>query len=499
MRLSPSGIARAGLAAAAGAGLVAGAMQLPGAFAVGPRGADAASTDTATTTVRGAALVCPGPELKGLKGVTDAAVGARVAAVAAPTSLLGNVKPAAADGAVTLSGMPRGAVGAPVTTRGAVTSGDVGQPVPVLASGTQSQAPGLAAMQSWYAASGDHRSLGTVACGPAAADLWLIGGGGEPGRQERLLLANPGGNAVTVDLTLHGAKGPVDSPTGKGVVVPAHSRVSVLLDSISGTEKTPVVHVAASGGLVSAVLNDSWLDGTVAAGSDDVVPSAAPSRDQVIPGVPVDGAASVRVAVPGDGEAVVQARVLTAQGPRALPKGGVARVQGGTVQDLDLTGLPKGTYAVQVRADVPVVAGAVVARRDGSKPGDFAWSSSTRPITGVAGAPLTPPAGAPADLGHWMLLTSEKAPSVVDVVSADAAGKVSAQRVTVPADSAFAVPVKGASAWVHQVSGKGLLRAALGSQVGQRADALISVAPLEDSPMRTTTVGLREAAQSESP
>ena len=491
MRLSPSGITRAALAAAAGAGLVAAGVHVPGALALGPQPESGAPSDTTTTTVRGAALVCPGPELKGIKGVTDANVNVRIAAVAAPAEVLGDVKPAAAAGAVKLSRMPRGAVGAPVTVRGGVAIGDVADPAAVLASGSQTLAPGLAAMQSSYVATGDHRGLTTAACGPARADQWLLGGGGQPGRQERLVLANPGGNAVTVDLTLHGAKGAIESTTGKGVVVPAHGRVSVLLDSISGTESTPAVHVVASGGVVSAVLNDYWLDGTVAAGADDVVAAAAPSRDQVVPGVPIVGPARVRVAVPGDSEAVVQVRVLDAHGPRALPKGGVVRVAGGAVQDIDLSGLPSGTYAVQVKADVPVVAGAVVTRRNGSNPGDFAWSSSTLPVT-TAGAPLTVPAGAPADMGRWMLLTSENDDSVVDVVSADAAGKVSSQRVTVPADSAFAVPVKGASAWVHQVSGTGLLRVALGSQAGPGLAGLVSVAPLEDTPMRTTTVGLRE-------
>jgi hypothetical protein len=166
-------------------------------------------------------------------------------------------------------------------------------------------------------------------------------------------------------------------------------------------------------------------------------------------------------------------------------------VAGGAVRDIDLSGLPSGTYAVQVKADVPVVAGAVVTRRDGTKPGDFAWSSSTLPVT-TAGAPLTVPAGAPAEMGRWMLLTSENDDTVVDVVSADGAGKISSQRITVPADSAFAVQVKGASAWVHKVSGKGLLRVALGSQAGPGLDGVVSVAPLEDTPMRSTTVGLRE-------
>jgi len=491
MRVSPSGVVRTTLAAVAGAGLVAAAVQVPGALAVGPRGGSAAPSDTTTTTVRGAALVCPGPELKGIKGVDDANVNVRVATVAAPAEVLGDVQPATADGTLKLSRMPRGPVGAPVTTRGVVASADMADPAAVLASGSQALAPGLAAIQSSFVTSGDHRGLTTAACGPARADQWLLGGGGQPGRQERLVLANPGGNAVTVDLTLHGAKGPIASTTGKGVVVPAHGRVSVLLDAISGTEATPAVHVVATGGVVSAVLNDSWLDGTVAAGADDVVPTAAPSRDQVVPGVPLVGPGLVRVAVPGDSEAVVQVRVLDAQGPRALPKGGVVRVAGGSVRDIDLSGLPNGTYAVQVKADVPVVAAALVTRRDGAKPGDFAWTSSTLPVT-TAGAPLTVPAGGPADLGRWMLLTSEDDDAVVDVVTTDAAGKVSSQRVTVPADSAFAVPVQGASAWVHQASGKGLLRVALGSQTGSGGAALVSVAPLEDVPMRTTTVGLRE-------
>ena len=160
-----------------------------------------------------------------------------------------------------------------------------------------------------------------AACGQPSAEAWLAAGGGAAGRQERLVLTNPGDNAVTVDLTLHGAKGPVVSPNGKGVVVPSQGRTTVLLDSISGTEPSPVVHVVAQGGVVHAVLNDHWLDGTIAAGSDDVVATAAPSRDQVIPAVAVGAKGGVlRIAVPGDGEAVVQARVLTPSGPRALPR-----------------------------------------------------------------------------------------------------------------------------------------------------------------------------------
>jgi hypothetical protein len=120
------------------------------------------------------------------------------------------------------------------------------------------------------------------------------------------------------------------------------------------------VQVNAQGGEVAAVLSDTWLDGVIPRGGDDVVPVAAPASEQVIAGVSIVGLATLRVAVPGDNEAVVESRVLTPTGPRALPSGGVTRVAGHSTKDIDLGSLPPGAYAVQVRADVPVVAAAMV-------------------------------------------------------------------------------------------------------------------------------------------
>ena len=493
MRVPVMGIARAALAAAAGAGLVVAANAVPGALALGPAGETDRAVAGRTAAVRGAALVCPGPERMGTPGIPDVRTVASVAATAAPLRALTGLKLPSEAGSLTISGMPSGGSSAPVTERGKGTTRDFAAAGAATVSGTGSLAPGLAATQSWYVGDGERRSFGTVACGQAVADAWLVGGGGAPGRQERLVLTNPGGNAVTVDLTLHGAKGPVASPSGKGIVVPGRGRVSFLLDSISGAEASPAVHVVATGGLVHTVLNDSWLDGTVSAGADDAVPAAPPSRRQVIPGVAVDGRALLRVAVPGDGEAVVQVRVLTEKGPRALPRDSVVRVAGGSTRDVDLSGLATGVYGVEVRADKPVVAGALVQRRDGSKAGDYALTTSTPPITGVAGVPLADPNGA-ADVGRALLLHSTAEPVNVEVVTTDVSGKAASQRLTVPADSSVIVRVTDAtSAWVHRLSGKGQLRAALGSQIGSAANGLVAVMPLRDAPLRTTSVGLREA------
>ncbi|MEO6411112.1 MAG: DUF5719 family protein [Pedococcus sp.] len=496
MNVSVSGIVRTALVTAAGAGIVVGAMHSQGAFAVASTKPVDTATGSATNPVRSSSLLCPGPEFKGVKGVDDLDVGARVAAAAAPVRALTGTAPATAPGQVGLSRMPRGSLGPQVTARGVTLLADQTRAEGVLVSASESMAAGVAAAQSWLVPSGDQRSLGGAACGQPGAEFWIMAGGGAPGRQERLVLTNPGGNAVTADVTLHGAKGAVSSPNGKGIVVPAHGRTAFLLDSINSDLANPVVHVVADGGVVGAVVNDLWLDGTRAGGSDDAMPTAAPSRDQVIPAVAVDGQSVLRVAVPGNDEAVVQARVLTAQGPRALPAGGVIRIDGGAVRDIDISALPVGTVGLQVRADVPIVAAAVVTRTAPGKPGDFAWTSSTPPITGVAGMPLVDPAGAPTPLQRSLSVTSSGDTAGIEVVTVDAQGVETSRRPEIGVDATTVLDLTGAtSVWVHRVSGNGQVRAGVVSWLDDGQGRLITATPLRDAALRTTTVGLREVTQ----
>ena len=498
MIVSPKGIVRTVLAAGAGAGLVYAAMQAPGAVALGSAANADTSTEGGTTTVRSATLVCPGPELKGLPGLDDLPVDVTVSAAAAPVRALTGLALPTQAGAFSLTALDGSGGRAKTTARGLVASTALRKPTPVMVRGQQSMAPGLAAAQSWLVADGDHRSLGMAACGQPSAEAWLAAGGGAAGRQERLVLTNPGDNSVTVDLTLHGARGPVVSPNGKGVVVPSRGRTTVLLDSISGTEPSPVVHVVAQGGVVHATLNDHWLDGSIAAGSDDVVATAAPSRDQVIPAVAVGAKGGVlRIAVPGDGEAVVQARALTPSGPRALPRGGVLRVAAGAAKDVSLAGLAPGTYGLQVRSDVPVVASAVVERRTArTAPGDLAWTSSTEPVLGVAGAPLPAQSLAGKPLKRSLALTSSGDAASVEVVTTDAAGKAASRRLSIGADSSTAVDLGSAtSVWVHRLSGKGQLRAGVIASGTDAKGELIATMPLADATLRTTSVSLLEIPQ----
>jgi hypothetical protein len=325
---------------------------------------------------------------------------------------------------------------------------------------------------------------------PAAASSWLIAGGGAPGRLEHLVLANPGPNPVTVDVAVFGVKGQIESPDGQGLVVPGHARTVILLDAISGPQVSPVVHVTTRGGKVAATLSDTWLDGVVPRGGDDVVSMTAPAHEVVIAGVPIDGRATLRVAVPGDSEAVVQSRVLTSRGARPLPTGGVTRVAGRSTRDIDLSALPPGAYALQVRGDVPVVAAVMVDRRKAAgAPSDLAWSAASLPIRTVAGLAL--PASEVKGVAQRLDLAAVKEAASVRVTTVDPGGRIRTKEVAIGADSVSTLWLNGAgSVWVTPV--KGLARAAVFSSVTDVRGMLLSVTPLADLTLTTTPWRLRQ-------
>ena len=397
----------------------------------------------------------------------------------------------AGAGSLTMSGLPSGGTWpAPVTSRGQVALAQIAVARSALVTGVGSMAPGTVATQWSWTKTGYSRGLVTAACLPTATSSWLIAGGAAPGRLERLVLTNPGPNPVTVDLAVFGANGRIDSPDGLGLVVPAQARTVILLDAIAGSEPSPVVHVTVRGGKVAAVLNDTWLEGVVPRGGDDVVPVAAPAREQVIAGVPIQGHAILRVAVPGGSEAVVQSQVLTPGGPRPLPVDGVTRVAGFSTKDIDLSSLPPGAYAVQVRADVPVAAAVMVERRRAAgAPSDLAWSGATAPIRALAGVAL--PTSQVKGLTQRLDLAATKDPASVRVTTVGAGGQVSTQEVAMAADSVSTLLLDGSSSvWVTPLTG--IVRAAVLTSVTDAGGDLLSLMPLADLTLSTTPWPLRQ-------
>lgn len=275
---------------------------------------------------------------------------------------------AAGGGAVHL-----GAVGAPLVVRG--------QPAEV--------APVVAATGVSVVTAGDARGLAAASCRAPAGDDWFVGGSTAVGATATLVLTNPGLTAAQVELELFGPNGPVETTTTQHVVAPGSTK-QVDLGGAAADQAALVVHATVTGGLVSAHLQDTAVRGFTPAGTDLVVPGAAPARRQVVSGVVTPGssvgspdAPVLRLLAPGDTGTTARVTLLGPDGPVELPGAERVELAAGEVADVPLGGLPAGDHTVVVDADEPVVAGAVVSST--GTPGELddeprterAWSPAT--------------------------------------------------------------------------------------------------------------------------
>ena len=201
-------------------------------------------------------------------------------------------RPASGSGSVQLLGGPSSTGLAQTADRGAVASAGVRAADVVVARASGVLAPGLVATQVWRHAGDDDRGLTVTPCQPPSSDVWLVGGGGGPSRTERIIVSNPGANAVSVSFEVLGTSGRIDAAADRGFSIPPLSREVVSLDAIAPDEAAPVVHVTATGGVVSAVLDDQWILGATGRGIDDATRAASPGTDLVVPGVETGGATS---------------------------------------------------------------------------------------------------------------------------------------------------------------------------------------------------------------
>ena len=480
-RINVGGIARVAVVAGAGVALVHVATSRPVEIdlvaATGQQQAPLVGTALATRVE----LACPGAELAGIPGIPDVPLASSITAAAGPAELLpvpasGAGKLVAASGATTLLTLADrpGSISAVVPARAATATGAV---EPTLLTGDGSMAPAAAGSQEWRTDTAGLRGLVTTPCAAGGSDLWLVAGGAGPGRQERLILTNPGANPVTTDVAVHGGAGQLADPVVE--TVPSGGRVSVLLDARYAQEEHPVVHVRSDGGGVQATLTDTWVDGSTPLGADTTVPTAPPSGVQVVPGVVVDptGTTSVRVAVPGDQDAVVRVSLLDRSGLVAWTGESVLSVSAGAVGELPLKGLPAGTYALALRADVPVVASAFSRVGTGAAPGEIAWSPAATGVDSVGGAALAPV----ADIERTLQLVSTGGNSTAEVITV-IDGTPRTRRLDLLADRVASVPLDAAtSVWVRRVTGSGELRGTVLSSSGAGAARMLSSMPLGES------------------
>lgn len=305
---------------------------------------------------------------------------------------------------------------------------------------TGDQAPGVTAVQSFTAGAERATGLAAVPCTTPTADAWLVGGGAAAGRQERLVLVNPGGNAVTVRVDALGGS------AEETVVVPAEGRSVLLLDAIGGTDSPQAVHVTTDGGLVVPTLVDHHLDGLVPAGVEAVAPTAPPATSQVIAATADGREHSLVVGVPGDSDAVVQVRSLTADGSRSAT---VVTAPKGAATDVELPDVP-GVHAWMVESDEPIVTAAqqTTAAADGTR--DMSWSVATDAFGSLGGVALPE-----ADPGvrRYVNVVAVTGPAAAEVLTLQD-DEVTTEKVTLEKGQSTAVQVEQADAvWVRPTRG----------------------------------------------
>lgn len=480
-------------------GLVLGAGRIPGGLDLsdylGPDVPEPVSVTVTDPRVTETVLSCPGPEQVGLDDPTvqEQRMVVRVLAGVAPPAALPEELDAGTDGQLTLDLIPDGP-SQRETARDAVLLQDIEGAEAARITATGDLAVGATGAQWHLSQAAERRGLTAAPCLPATTESWLLAGGDEPGRVERIVLTNPGANPVTARVQVFGAEGELPAPGGQGVVVPPDGRRVLLLDALASGESTPAIRVTSTGGPVAAVLGDRWLEGTLDRGLELTVPAAAPAEELLVPAVPMPhdlaaGSAQLRVVVPGENDAIVQVRALTGDGPTRVEHD-VTVVDAGSVADIDISDLPEGTQALQVTSDEPVTAAARMERRSGEDlPSEMAWVPATEPVTELAGAPVFHHDTVPV---RTQLVLAAIEPARVEVVTVDAEGGTTTEEVSVPEASnvTVRVPEEAMSVWVRPVSGAPHA-ALVAFDVEAEGGTMLAGLPLQDLPLTRDLLDVR--------
>jgi Family of unknown function (DUF5719) len=409
----------------------------------------AASVNPAATAIRQAAVTsaaraCP-PALGGGSGT--------IASIAAPAGSAGSAGPAG-PGQAELTSMPLAGVPlrpvSPIsekspgvlsllTVPAAASAAKKGTPAPtgwsVQASGTMAQAIETEVAQS--------SGLASVRCGEPGSDLWFVGPGQQNGASQiQLDLMNIDSLPATVDVSMITDAGPVQSGADTGITVPPYQTVTESLSSAAANSSVVAIHVHTSSGRVAADVSAGPAHG----GTTTWLPSAAaPSTQLVIPGVPPSSsAAGLFLVVPGSANAKVNVLAITPQGQYRPFGSQPTELPGESASYTALTPLGGTPAALEVTANVPVLAAVLV---PGSGVG--AVTAATGPISeqavvagNTSGSGFSALVVLSAPAGAARVRLTEIAEASSTGASSTGAGPSGSQVTTVRAGHTLVVPVK---------------------------------------------------------
>ena len=360
--------------------------------------------------------------------------------------------------------------------------------------------------------SGDLRGLTAAPCTQPSAMSWIVGGSIAAGSSAELRLVNPGVTPATAKVTLYGSIGRLSLPSNGEITVPAGGSSSLALETKGSQDPRIAVSVEADGGSVVPTLVTESLDGETPAGTDVITPGAAPATDLVIPGVEIvepaaqgevadakTGADSsdtpaVRIINPGAAPATVSVTMLGKDGARPLSGAQSVTIDAGSVFDIQLAGVPAGTYGVQVTSNTPVGAAARMVRSGGEYPArskalvhDQAWAQAALPGAADSGLLAVPRA---TSLSSAVTVANSGETTSVTLSSLDGSwkqdvkvAKGSSSVVEVPAKVSAvrlnAAGRKGSSGTSHTPSGLAAATIVTAQAGGDLAGTLISTVPAQ--------------------
>ena len=360
--------------------------------------------------------------------------------------------------------------------------------------------------------SGDLRGLTAAPCTQPSAMSWIVGGSIAAGSSAELRLVNPGVTPATAKVTLYGSIGRLSLPSNGEITVPAGGSSSLALETKGSQDPRIAVSVEADGGSVVPTLVTESLDGETPAGTDVITPGAAPATDLVIPGVEIvepaaqgevadakTGADSsdtpaVRIINPGAAPATVSVTMLGKDGARPLSGAQSVTIDAGSVFDIQLAGVPAGTYGVQVTSNTPVGAAVRMVRSGGEYPArskalvhDQAWAQAALPGAADSGLLAVPRA---TSLSSAVTVANSGETTSVTLSSLDGSwkqdvkvAKGSSSVVEVPAKVSAvrlnAAGQKGSSGASHTSSGLAAATIVTAQAGGDLAGTLISTVPAQ--------------------
>lgn len=264
---------------------------------------------------------------------------------------------------------------------------------PIRAYGEESLAPGLVADQWGRDPGGSGRGMASTACAPAASEFWFVGGGAIAGRQTRIVLVNPDETAAVVDVLIYGTDGLIDAPAGRGLVIKRQARLVTRLDVLAPGVAATAVHVLARTGRVGASIDDEQRVGLSNVGTDWIPQAAAPATKVHVPGIiSGPGGRVLSIVAPGENDATVNVRLITAEGTYAPVERSRIEVPADTVVTIDMAPVLDGQAAtIELTSDVPIAAGMRMFFGNNTVFPETSFTAGAQPFSGpaaVSGIPV---------------------------------------------------------------------------------------------------------------